>query len=181
MKLPTLPFPSPRRQRAFTLVELMVTVAIVAILAAVAAASMSKHGKKVRANNAATFLGAVQAAQAGFGTPLGQSGTDFCPASIGSSPTTWDATCESTFWLTLGVVPPPQTFYQYAVIAGGPTDTCANFSGIATTCDQIRPNPAGVNWWVAIARGDLDGDGEFSTFITSSMANGAIYKENELE
>jgi hypothetical protein len=78
-------------------------------------------------------------------------------------------------WLTLGIPRPNQTRFAYSINAGAASDTCA--MGVPY-CNSVTN---GEKWWVAIAHGDLDGDGIRSTFITSYSMNGAIYVANELE
>lgn len=172
-----------RRARGFTLVELMIAVAIVAILASVAGVSLAKYAKKAKADVARQRLAAIHSVLATDDNPIGYSGSGFCPGTIGAGQVAWDQTCETNFWQRYQRVEPANTQFQYAVIQGGPAENCTSFAGIAETCAQFATNPPGVAWFVAIARGDLDGDGTFSTFIVSSrsLTEPNVFAIDELE
>lgn len=169
---------APRAARGFTLVELMIAVAIVAVLAAVAAVGLRYQTRKARITQAEAMLGAIAAAQAGrdpyIGT--GSGAPSYCPnVTMGPRAVAWDTTCEQATWATLGLATPNQTYFQFGIIAGGAADNCAAGAPICNTWTS------GDRWWIAVARGDLDGDGTLSTFITSYSLQGTIIRIDEME
>jgi len=171
--------PTPlQTRRGFTLIELMIAVAIIAILAAVAGVAFANQAKSARSKQAHAFLGAITANQAGRNPFIGLAAPNFCPGTVGAGAVDWDAACNTVMWNQLGVTPPRQTYYQYTVVSGGPGDDCTARTGNAAFCTTWTN---GDRWWVAIARGDLDGDGTFSTFITSYSLGGVIIETDPRE
>lgn len=168
---------STKTQRGFTLIELMITVSVLAILASVATVAYRYQANKAKITQAEAMLAAIAAAEAGRDPYIGTgiSSPSFCPANVGSEPRAWDHSCEAATWARLGIPTPTETYFQYAVLAGGAADNC---SAGPTVCGTVTN---GDRWWVAIARGDLDGDGELSTFITSYSLGGSIVRIDQYE
>ena len=170
--------PSLPRSRGFTLIELMIVVSILAVLATVAGVAFGKYSKIAKSKAARAMLLAIAGAETNEDPYVG-SGTSlsFCPplSTIDSGATAWPSACNSAVWLTLGIPRPNQTRYAYSINAGAASDTCA--MGVPY-CNSVTN---GEKWWVAVAHGDLDGDGIRSTFITSYSMSGAVYVANELE
>ncbi|MCB9506898.1 MAG: prepilin-type N-terminal cleavage/methylation domain-containing protein [Myxococcales bacterium] len=167
-----------RNRRGFTLLELMIAVAIIAILAAVAVVSLRYQGFKAKIQQAHAFLGAVAANEAGKTPYVGLSSPAYCPASVGATQTSWDTACQAAMWNRLGISVPRQSYFQYTVIAGGASDDCATLTGDSIFCGTWT---SGDRWWVAIGRGDLDGDGALSTFITSYSMGGEVIEIDPME
>lgn len=164
-------------QRGFTLIELMITVSILAILASVATVAYRYQSAKAKITQAEAMLAAIAAAQAGRDPYIGSGTTTpvFCPPDVDSEAVAWDPTCEPVMWAQLGIPTPTESYFQFAVLAGGAGDAC---NAGATVCGTVT---AGDRWWVAIASGDLDGDTAQSTFITSYSLGGSIVRIDEYE
>jgi prepilin-type N-terminal cleavage/methylation domain-containing protein len=177
-------------QSGFTLVELMIVVAVLAILAAVAIASYRRYILRARIVEAYTMLGLIGERQAAYRGFFDQ----YCDVSSashdGTAPTLtsrWPSTspgASSADWYTglpaewnqLGVRPTGRVYFQYDTVAGN--------AGVAP------PFGGGLNyssapnqdvWWAAHAYGDLDGDGTQSTFEAFSMSNGVWVSGDESE
>ena len=156
---------TPRRQRSeagFSLIELMIVVAIVGILAAIAIPSFQSYIQRSKTTEASTFLGEIRQREESYRAEFGA----YCPAPVAprASPdrntAVWSVAAGSA-WNQLGASPDSAVRFTYLVLADAP--------GTA--------GPAGSNitgndfWYVAQATGDIDGDGTqvlFETYAGSS-------------
>lgn len=166
------------RRSGFTLIELMIVVAIVGILSAVAIPSFRSYMHRSRTSEAVTFLGEIRQRQEAYRSEFGQ----YCSVSAapgsapeagawapGTLPTGGDKIVWSGSpgqWGQLGASPDGPVMFQYRTTAGAP---------------GTNPGIAGFTgtdfWFVAQARGDLDADGEVMIFEAYSSSN-HIYRAN---
>jgi type II secretion system protein G len=157
-------------QRGFTLVELMVVVAILGILAAIAVPSYMNYVMRAKASEAVGFLAAIKSYQEAYRVENFQ----YCNASVTSAanwnppapsaaamerPRAWNNAIGS--WAQLGARPPsPFLLFSYETLAGGPS-VPANLQptsrGLST--DRGYPNPNNDDWFISRAIADMDGDG----------------------
>jgi hypothetical protein len=100
------------------------------------------------------------------------------PASTSTTGQNWYAGVPDA-WTQLGVRPTGSVYYQYATIAGLPP-AVPSVPGAAPADLGYSSLPSQDAWWVAHARGDLDGNGVLSLFETASFTN-RIYTEREAE
>jgi len=177
------------RSQGFTLIELMVTVTIIMILSTVAVISYKRVMYKARMGEAIAVLADIKMKQVTYFSLYGQyvdtsanqasfAESDFYPQPIGGGGKTWGIRCpddQSSYpgWCGLGVRPANvnDVNFQFVTVgwAPGDPDPPANFIQ-----DPDR------HWWFAVARGDLDNNGIFSTFILTSEIAEAIF-QNETE
>jgi prepilin-type N-terminal cleavage/methylation domain-containing protein len=173
-----------RTTSGFTLIELMITVAILAVLSAIAIVSFRKYTLRARTTEAYNMLGMIRMRQEAYRSEFSQyanvsgSLTTLWPTSVGATPVDWYAGVPSG-WTQLGVRPTGPVYYQCAVVAGLPPEV-PSVPGAAPADLGYSSLPNQDAWWVAHAQGDLDGDGTKSLFETASFTNG-VYVERETE
>lgn len=165
----------------FTLVELMIVVAILAILAAVSIPTVSSYIYKAKAVEATGFLNEIKARQESYHADNGA----YCNVSVTASntfpsatptprPQRWPDPMPAAFvdWVVLGAVPPGrESRFVYSTVAGP-----AGTTPIAAGLDD-RGYTGVDEWFVSTAVGDLDGDGIRVTFESYSHSK-AIWTSN---
>lgn len=164
---------SRRRERhaGFTLIELMIVVAILGILAAVAIPSVVSYIYKAKTIEATTFLSEIRVRQESYRSDFDQyasvstSQTDWYPQLGTGQPASW--TTVPAGWLQLGATPPGrQSIFGYSVLAGAP-------GGALGLAGERGFNDSDY-WFIASAASDLDGDGTTVTFELYS-ASKSVY------
>ncbi|MFO0557528.1 MAG: prepilin-type N-terminal cleavage/methylation domain-containing protein [Polyangiales bacterium] len=176
--------PRLRSESGFTLIELMITVAILAVLSSIAIVSFRKYTRRARTTEAYNMLGMIRMRQEAYRSEFSQyanvSGSlaTMWPGSVGVTSVDWYAGVPAG-WTQLGVRPTGPVYYQYSVVAGLPP-AVPSVPGAAPADLGYSSLPSQDAWWVAEAKGDLDGDGTQSLFETASFTNG-VYVERETE
>lgn len=130
----------------FTLIELMLVVAIIGVLAAIAIPSFVNYQLKSKRSEAFSNLQAIATAQNSYFAANGvfvDTGTSF-PGMVGPNKRLWDAPSATAFD-PFGFRPEGNVYLDYAVTTAGPC-TCV-------TC------------FTASAYGDIDGDGMTSVLL----------------
>jgi prepilin-type N-terminal cleavage/methylation domain-containing protein len=194
-----------RSAEGFSLIELMVAVAIVAVLAAVATVAYSRHINRSRVVEARAFMAKIQARMEAY---LQQHGTYFdvsnngagaagdeglyYPALVpGSEPLAKPWNAPPAGWARIGARPESgHSHFEYLVRASyGPNHALygqAAALGLQAPGAGATPAP----WYYIVARGDLDDDSDGTcgtpaegkcTFFTSTSAAGEIIVRNEGE
>jgi prepilin-type N-terminal cleavage/methylation domain-containing protein len=169
------------RAGGYTLMELMIVVAIVGILSAVAIPTFQSYLQRSRVTEAVTFLGEIRQRQESYRAEFGQycsvSATPGSPPESGAwAPATLPTGGDKVGWSgnpgdwsQLGAVPDGPVRFQYRTTAGPPTTT---------------PGIAGYDgsdfWFVAQARADLDADGEVLIVEAYSASNHLYYADGAM-
>lgn len=152
-----------RTRHGFTLIEIMITVAILGILSAIALPMMSSYIGRSRVTEATGFLAEIKSRQeayrADFGCYCNVSGTygnRWPSGAPGPTARVWAA---NAAWNTLGAVPPGRkALFSYSTVAGTPNEL-----PVAYGVPDSRGYVLGDFWFISSAQGDLDGDKVFMT------------------
>jgi len=177
-----------KSRNGFTLIELMVTVVILAILSVVAGVGYQKYIRKARTTEAISFLADVKMKQETYYQTYGQyvdtgnsesshDDSDFYPPEVDDELHKWEITCPQDAgsypgWCALGCRPTDgETRFQYVTVGWQPEDPPPS---------EVYVKDPDRRWWYAVAHGDLDGNQKKSTFIlTSEVTEVYFFNENE--
>lgn len=169
------------RQRGFTLIELMVTVAIIAVLAAVAIPQFTKTTRKSRAAEVQAVFAELHQRQQeyhfanGSYFSTGSSEAATFPATPGAKAQSI-ATLPAT-WVTLKVRPTYQNLYcGYVTIAG----TAGDAAGLGAKAGEFglvsAPN---TDWYYLLAHCNLDGNTARDSYYFAWSGDPTVKKQNE--
>ncbi len=158
-----------RSRRGFTLIELMIVVAIVGILAALAIPAFRGYVQRSRMAEGFGFLGEIRQREEAYRSEFRQYVTaPWHPSSTpyqNAAAAGWASTTVPQAWVQLGAVPDGPTRFIYETSAAAPgTDP--------TNC----PAGLGVNdfSFCAHAEIDLDGDG-VTAFLETTSENSRVF------
>jgi prepilin-type N-terminal cleavage/methylation domain-containing protein len=168
-----------RRTGGFTLIEVMITVAIIGILTTVLVFSFTSQPRRVKSRTEVlAMFAAMHAAEAGYslehGTyySTGSDSTDVFPATpaqsgqtVGTVPDEWDT-------LRLSATS-EKLFCSYVAVAGTASDTLPDFSDYY---GMVQP----IGSWNALnAECDMDGSSTLNGTFFSSSVDPTMQRRNE--
>ena len=139
-----------RSKKGFTLVELMIVVAIIGILAAIAIPNFLNFRMKAKTAEAKSNLGAIRSTEVAYFAENDAFiwGIALYPGSAGSAKQNWINS--ATPFSIIGFAPEGDVYYDYSVLAE---------DGVAATND-----------FSARARGDLDADTNYSYYTVNDSS-----------
>jgi type IV pilus assembly protein PilA len=182
-----------RKQEGFTLIELMIVVAIIGILAAIAIPNFLNYQMKSRQSEAKTNVMSIKTSQLAFqgergcfasnaampaAMPFGGAATlwpvaQFTPSAPATQATfcTVGGTSTLPLWSDLGWVPSGPTRYQYTTASTAaitPLGTVLTGACPAMAAPVGAPTNAG---FMAEALGDLNGNAVISRYLIAENSN----------
>jgi len=177
-------FAARRSSRAFSLVELMVVVAIAAVLAIVGVAMFRRHIAATRGTEAYGVIQALRAAEASY---LAENhvylnvstGTNWYPNTTpNTSRYAWSNSKHIDYagWQQLAPAVNRSVMFGYLVNAGTPGTVMPALQIANSPANLGQPQP--LDWYVIQAKGDTNGDGVPALYVATSLS-GETYVQNE--
>jgi type IV pilus assembly protein PilA len=164
------------RRGGFTLIELMIVVAIIGILAAIAIPNFLKFQLRSKTGEAKTNLAALRTAEEGYFAEYGvYVGTGTVHPAGAASPSKQDWTAPAVDFDTVGWGPEGDVYFTYAVTINGTAyslDAVGELDGGGLTSDfgYIHPVPGAVAG-IAPTRGVCQTSGVWNAAATPPAPN----------
>jgi prepilin-type N-terminal cleavage/methylation domain-containing protein len=171
------------RQAGFTLIELMIAVAVVGILAAIAVMKFGRQTRKSRATEVQAVFAELRNREEqyhlenGVYFSTGATEGDVFPAAPGPHSQDFSIDTQPADWQPLRVKPPMQRVYcGYVVIAGRGGDD-SNLG--AKAADFGFAAAPATDWYYLLAHCDLDGNAARDSYYFSRNDDPHVLKEND--
>lgn len=166
-------------QAGFTLIEMMVAVAVVGVLAALALPTFASESRKAKGDaEVAAFFAELAVREEQYAVENGRY-LSTASAESATFPTTPSASAQAlgtlpATWQTLKVkLPETMARCGYVVIAGGSGNAAGTMA--STTFAYTPPSK---NWFYVLAHCDLDGNAATDSYYFASSDDSRILKSN---
>lgn len=168
-----------KQQSGFSLVELMVVVALIAVLAAVVVPSFFREAAKARGDAEvspilAELASRVEGSKLSMGVYQNTLDADWFPdalhptgAPIGTLPAAWQA-------LNMAISPQKEVRCQYLAVSGAGGDD-ANVEEVGDLFGFVAPP---INWYYVAAKCDIDNDPAVLSYAFQSSVDSTLRWEN---
>ena len=134
----------------FSLIELMIVVAIIGLLAAIAIPTYARFQMKAKTSEAKTNLASIQTAEESYYTEYGRYLTAAVEPATIPGPSQVDFSTSATGYQTLGFVPEGRVYFSYGV-------------AVATSLED--------SGYSADAGADIDGNGDNQYWVIAKAAS----------
>lgn len=152
-----------RSKRGFTLIELMITVALIGVLAVLAVPNFIRYQARSRRSEAMTNVAAIAKAQKSYQAERNSyidTANSYPGGGLGTAKRPWDAASQMAFE-ALGWEPEGQVFYDYAAYTSDTAPGC-------NTCELC---------FTAVAYGDVDGNNSTQVVMYVHPENGVACED----
>ena len=178
-----------RRERGFTLVELLITVAMIGVMSTLAMVGYRKYLYSAQSSEAKNVIQMIRGAQEAYKAEMLQylspstSITTYYPNTAPNDVRyAWVFPSHADYagWKQLNVNPDAPVRFGYACVAGiAPTNAMVSLSAF-TSPPTLPTLNSGTAWYEIQAKNDHNANGVFAVFASTSLS-GEILAENETE